>query len=565
MGSWWARRGLATRILLMVIALVAILTVVIDVVFVRNHTESAEQAMVRKAEAFTAVADEAKNHASTLVRSGTYNIDVLLKETLDTLAKGGDYTQTRLFNAIPVVVGWTTAEKAAKAEGISFRVAAFEARNKKREPEHGSFSEQLLRDLESQIAAGGPRTISRIDSQSNTLHHMRAIGLDASCMMCHGKPGGADDPDKDGKDPLGFAMEDWPSTGTHGAYEVMLPLAGMQAETASFITGGLMWSVPLSIGCVLAFYFLLQRSFVRPTAAMATRIREIAEGEGDLTARLNENVGGELGFMSRVFNQLLARLERLVIEMSRGAEEIRAGSAQVSSASQSLASGATQQAANLEQISASLTQITGMTDANAGNVRNAASSSEQSRHAAERCQESMQRMTDAMDGIKASSDSIARVLRAIDEIAFQTNLLALNAAVEAARAGDAGKGFAVVAEEVRNLAQRSATAARETAQMVEESTTRATTAVGLCEEVASGLGHILKSTRDVDQLLQEVAKASSEQAQGIAIINNGVAELDKVTQQSAGNAEELAASSEQTAAQVQSLRDLVKGFHVTDD
>ncbi len=101
--------------------------------------------------------------------------------------------------------------------------------------------------------------------------------------------------------------------------------------------------------------------------------------------------------------------------------------------------------------------------------------------------------------------------------------------------------------------------------MVEESTTRASTAVELCEEVASGLGAILKGTRDVDQLLQDVAKASAEQAQGIAVINSGVSELDKVTQQSAGNAEELAASSEQTAAQVQSLRDLVKGFRVSDD
>ena len=189
--------------------------------------------------------------------------------------------------------------------------------------------------------------------------------------------------------------------------------------------------------------------------------------------------------------------------------------------------------------------------------------SDDARKRANDCKEQMVKMSEAMGAIKQSSSSIGKVLKVIDEIAFQTNLLALNAAVEAARAGEAGKGFAVVAEEVRNLAQRSAQAARETATMIEESTTRADRAVVICSDVDSSLRTIVDGTREVNELLSQIANSSREQAQGIGQINSGVTELDKVTQQNAGNSEELAAASEETAAQVASLKQVVGQFKVS--
>jgi methyl-accepting chemotaxis protein len=562
MFAWIKNRSLSGRIVALTVLLVIVAVAVNYVVFAVGYRKSAEDAMVEKAAAFTAVADEAKNHASELFLAKSIATDELMKELQETVTKGGEYTDTRFFQTIPVVVGWHTAEAAAKKEHIDFKVAAFEARNKKNEPEPGSFRANLLERLETQLAAGGAPSAFAINEETNTLHYMRAIKLDQSCMLCHGDPRGEFDPDKDGKDALGFPMEGWKVGGSHGAYEVAIPLTGVDAQVAGFVTNGLMWTIPMIVLGGLGFAWLLRMTFGRPMTAMINRIRDIAEGEGDLTKRLDASNTDELGTMATWFNKFVGKLEGILGEIRKGASEIDAGSSQVSSTSQSVASGASQQAASLEEISASLEEMSAMTERNAANATTAVNRSDEARTRANTCQDQMVKMSEAMGAIKQSSDSIAKVLKVIDEIAFQTNLLALNAAVEAARAGEAGKGFAVVAEEVRNLAQRSAQAARETATMIEESTTRADRAVSICNDVDKSLRTIVDGTREVNELLSQIASASREQAQGIGQINSGVTELDKVTQQNAGNSEELAAASEETAAQVASLKQVVGQFKV---
>ncbi|MCE2884228.1 MAG: methyl-accepting chemotaxis protein [Planctomycetaceae bacterium] len=562
MFAWIKNRSLSSRIIALSVFLVLVAVGLNYVVFVGRFRESAENAMVEKAAAFTAVADEAKNHASELFLAKSIATDELMKELQESVAKGGDYTDSRFFQTIPVVVGWQTADLAAKKEGIDFKVAAFDARNKKNEPEPGSFRAELLERLEKQVQSGGEPSAYAVNTETNTLHYMRAIGLDASCMLCHGDPRGEFDPDKDGKDALGFPMEGWKVGGTHGAYEVAIPLSTVDTQVAGFITSGLAWTGPMIVIGAIGFAFLLKLTFGRPMQIMIDRVRDIAEGEGDLTKRLDASTTDELGTMAGWFNKFVGKLEGILGDIRKGASEIDAGSAQVSSTSQSVASGASQQAASLEEISASLEEMNAMTERNAQNAGTAVTRSDDARVRADQCKEQMVRMSEAMGAIKQSSDSIAKVLKVIDEIAFQTNLLALNAAVEAARAGEAGKGFAVVAEEVRNLAGRSAQAARETAAMIEQSTARADRAVAICGEVDTSLRTIVDGTREVNELLAQIASASREQAQGIGQINTGVAELDKVTQQNAGNSEELAAASEETAAQVASLKQVVAQFKV---
>ena len=169
----------------------------------------------------------------------------------------------------------------------------------------------------------------------------------------------------------------------------------------------------------------------------------------------------------------------------------------------------------------------------------------------------MEEMKRAMDAIKGASDDISKIIKTIDEIAFQTNILALNAAVEAARAGEAGMGFAVVAEEVRNLAQRSAQSAKETAGKIEDSVKKSEHGVQICGKVAQSLSAIVGKARQVDTLVAEIAQASKEKTQGIEQVHTAVSQMDKVTQSNAAGAEESAAAAEELSAQAVVLQESV--------
>jgi methyl-accepting chemotaxis protein len=174
--------------------------------------------------------------------------------------------------------------------------------------------------------------------------------------------------------------------------------------------------------------------------------------------------------------------------------------------------------------------------------------------------ESMMRLSEAINRIKASSDSTARIIKTIDEIAFQTNLLALNAAVEAARAGDAGKGFAVVAEEVRNLAMRSAEAAKNTASLIEESVRNSESGVALNQEVLKDLGEISNHVKEGGRVMAQIAEASEQQSNGVEQVSGVINQMSTVTQEVAATAEEAASGAEELSAQAEDLKSMVHAF-----
>ena len=250
-------------------------------------------------------------------------------------------------------------------------------------------------------------------------------------------------------------------------------------------------------------------------------------------------------------------LQRVIDALRGGAEQVASAANQVAQSGQGLAEGASSQAASLEESSASLEELSSMTRQNSGNAEQANGAAREARDGAVRGTQAMQTMSAVIEKIKVSSDETAKIIRTIDEIAFQTNLLALNAAVEAARAGEAGKGFAVVAEEVRNLAQRSAQAARNTSTLIEESQQNAKSGVTAAQEVGSVLGQVASSIDKVAQLIAEVSAASREQTQGVEQINLAVSNMDQVTQSNAANAEESAAAGEELSAQARELQDMV--------
>ncbi len=250
-------------------------------------------------------------------------------------------------------------------------------------------------------------------------------------------------------------------------------------------------------------------------------------------------------------------LRRIAASLSAGSEQTSSASSQVSSASQSLAQGASEQAAALEETTSSLEEMSSMTRKNADTAQQAAALSTETKTAAAKGNEAMIKMSTAINEIAKSAGETAKIIKTIDEIAFQTNLLALNAAVEAARAGEAGKGFAVVAEEVRNLAIRSAEAAKNTATLIEGSVTSSRNGVAISAEVAVMLEDITTAATKVNGLIGEIAAASSEQAEGIGQISTAVNEMDKVTQSNAANAEESASAAEELSAQAVELGAMV--------
>jgi len=243
--------------------------------------------------------------------------------------------------------------------------------------------------------------------------------------------------------------------------------------------------------------------------------------------------------------------------LGASAQQTSAASAQISHASQLLAQGATEQAASLEETSASLEEMSGMTRRNAESATKATELARAARESADLGSADIRAMDVAMSDIKTSSDDIAKIIKTIDEIAFQTNILALNAAVEAARAGEAGMGFAVVAEEVRALAQRSATAAKETAAKIEGSIAKTSQGVQISGKVSERLAQIVEKVRRVDELVAEVSTASREQSQGVGQISTAVAQMDQIVQTNAAGAEESASASEELNAQAAALEEAI--------
>ena len=449
-------------------------------------------------------AESTTDSIGELAQDGAFNYPELIKELE---AKGQEnYRDTVFYKTVPVVAAWAAVRKAIEGTPIEFRIVRDNPRNKENSPKT-----ELDRLLLNSVESEGKNNIFVEDRKAGLLAYARPVIMSESCMACHGNP--ANSRSGNGKDILGFQMENWKAGDRRGAYVLTIPVSQVDGPVREAMLTAVSWTIPSAIIILLT----------------------------------------SVGVVMRINKRLMQNTDHL----ENGSQQLAAASGQVSSASQRLAEGASEQAASLEETSSSLEEIATVTKRNAENAHQAKEYSHQARTAAESGLAEMENMISAMSEIHKSGDKIAKIIRTIDEIAFQTNILALNAAVEAARAGEAGLGFAVVADEVRNLARRSADAAKETAEIIEESIIKSRAGSEISRQVAEGLSGIVSKAREVDDIVGQISLASEEQSQGVALINTSVNQLDTVTQGNAAAAEQSASASEELRSQASLLHEMV--------
>ena len=297
-------------------------------------------------------------------------------------------------------------------------------------------------------------------------------------------------------------------------------------------------------------------SFVKHVTTISEELEAVAKG--DLTTQIELLSNKDI--MGIALQHMIDNLNTMFTEINTSTEQVANGARQVAEGSQSLAQGSTEQASVVEELSAEISEIANNTRENAELAKQAANLGEVINNKAEIGSHQMDEMMKAVADINESSQSISKVIKVIDDIAFQTNILALNAAVEAARAGQHGKGFAVVAEEVRNLAGKSAEAAKETSELIANSAEKAQLGTKIAGETSASLTEIMEGINQSSRIVNQIAVSSDQQSSGIEQINNGIEQVADVVQRNSATAEQSAAASEEMSGQSSMLETLVTKF-----
>lgn len=314
----------------------------------------------------------------------------------------------------------------------------------------------------------------------------------------------------------------------------------------------------------------MAQNIKRTNAVITSYIHDITDklnllSQGDLQFSMDLDYVGDFNAIKQAIAKTVSSLNQTLILIDTAAGQVNTGTGQVSSGAQALAAGSTEQASSIEELSAALTSIAAQASQNSDNVKQAAQYVAQTSENVKNGGVHMKQLTGAMDNIRSASGQITNITKVIEDIAFQTNILSLNAAIEAARAGTAGKGFSVVADEVRNLAAKSAEAAKQTAELIEHSVTTVEEGTQITQKTAHILADIDETTGLISNIVSNINTASAQQAASIEEVRIGLEQVSAVVQTNAATAEENSAASEEMSAQAQTLREEVRKFRLNQE
>jgi len=528
------RMKLQTKlIILFALPIISITIAAIIVLYVKLENQG-EASLENKSSAILSRMEAARKY---IAQQGMLDetIQKILKESPD--GNLTDPQKRKVMNQVPVAGAWTIGMENAEAEHYIFRIATNNPRNSKHQAT--PLEEQFIQKMQSDKL----EKLTYIDKATNSMWVMKPIYLDETqgCLKCHGNP--ENSPYKNGKDILGYKMENWKDKDSRGMFMIISDMKPVQEEVSSAVMSVTIAGVILLIiGLLLSIFF---------TSKIVNVIKQIIGvsgkvAQGNLQLKIDIETNDELEELGENINLMILSLNNVLLKVKESSTELAMATGEISHTANQISDGAQNQATQFEELSMSLqstyNSASQASDFTQGSAKNA-----------DIAGISMQKSMEAMTKIDQSSRRISETLKIITEIAFQTNLLALNAAVEAARAGEHGRGFAVVASEVRKLAERSSFAAKEITEIINVSLDQVKEGVQVTQDAGVKIKEIIIAVRKTADALHDISLATREQ--NIAMERN-----TSITTGNAASAEELAASSETLADRANQLLELVEMF-----